>query len=90
VEPGLYYPQTKGFNGSLIITLSNGFEVEIPNHELSNPLRGIDANGARVLQPNITEVNIFSEDAPLNTATLGKVYLSQVSYYILFSIRKVH
>jgi hypothetical protein len=87
VEPGLYYPQTKGFNGSLIITLSNGFEVEIPNNELSNPLRGINTNGARVLQPNITEVNIFSQNAPLNTAVLGKVFLSQVNYYILLSIR---
>jgi hypothetical protein len=89
VEPGLYYPQTKGFNGSLIIKLSSGFEVEIPNYELAHPLRGIDTNGVRVLQPNITEVNIFSENAPLDTATIGKVYLSQVNYYILLSIRYI-
>jgi hypothetical protein len=88
VEPGLYYPQTKGFNGSLIFTLNNGFIVEIPNEELANPLRGIDLNGARRLQPNITEVNIFSLGDPLNTAVLGKVFLSQVSYlYSFVSIR---
>jgi len=69
-----------GFNASLIIQLSNGFEVEIPNYELSNPLRGIDVNGARMLNPNITQVNIFSEKAPLDTATLPKIFLSQVSY----------
>jgi hypothetical protein len=80
VEPGLYYPQMKGFNGSLIFTLNNGFVVEISNEELANPLRGIDPNGARRLQPNITEVNIFSQGDPLNTAVLGKVFLSQVSY----------
>jgi hypothetical protein len=78
-EPGLNYPQMTGFNGSLIFTLNDGYEVEIPNDELSNPLRGIDTNGARVLQPNITEVGIFYQEAPLNTAVVGKVFLSQVS-----------
>jgi hypothetical protein len=82
-EPGLYYPQTKGFNGSLIITLSTGLKVEIPNEEMTNPLRTIDVDGARVLQSNITEVNIFDQEAPLNTATLGKTFLSQVSYYLI-------
>ena len=89
VEPGLYYPQAEGFNGSLIFTFSNGFTAEIPNDELSNPLRGIDTNGARILQPNISEVNIFYQEAPLGTATIGKVFLSQVSCYILLSIRYV-
>jgi hypothetical protein len=89
VEPGLYYPQIDNFNGSLIVTLSNGFEVEIPNDELSGTLRGIDTSGARVLQSNITEIKIFYENAPLSTAVLGKVFLSQVSYYIPFSIWSV-
>ena len=83
-EPGLYYPQMKGFNGSLIFTLNNGFVVEIPNEELANPLRGIDRNGARVLQPNITEVSIFFQAGRLNTAVLGKAFLSQVSYFYTF------
>lgn len=92
VEPGLYYPQMVGFNGSLIFTLDDGFdgyEVEIPNDELSNLLRGINTNGARVLQSSITEVNNFYQDAPLSTAVLGKVFLSQVSYYIFLPIRYV-
>lgn len=89
-EPGLNYPQMTGFNGSLIFTLDDGYEVEIPNDELSNPLRGIDTNGARVLQPNITEVGIFYQEAPLNTAVLGKVFLSQVSCHAFaYSVRAI-
>jgi hypothetical protein len=62
-------------------------KVEIPNHELSGPLRGININGARVLEPNITEVKIFSEAAQLDTAVLGKVFLSQVNYYKPLSVQ---
>jgi hypothetical protein len=79
VEPGLYYTYPNRFNGSLIFTLNGGLEVEIPNEELSTPLRGLDQNGKRVLQPNITEVNIFHKEAPAHTAAmLGKIFLSQV------------
>jgi hypothetical protein len=77
IEPGLFYPADVGFNGSLIFSLNNGLEVEIPNWELQHPLKGIDPSGAIVTQSNITEVNIFSQSAPLNTAVLGKVFLSQ-------------
>lgn len=63
-----------------MITLSNGFEVGVPNHELRHPLRGIAENGSRVLSDNITEVNIYNTRAPLHTAVLGKVFLSQVSH----------
>lgn len=78
-EPGLLYPTTTGFNASLLITLNNGFEVEIPNHELQHPLRGIAPNGSRVLgDRNITEVNIYHRPAPLEAAVLGKVFLTRV------------
>jgi hypothetical protein len=77
VEPGIYY--NTGFNGSLVFTLAGGFEVEIPSYELAGPLRGIDQTGKRVLQSNVTMVNIFESSNPLTTATLGKVFLSQVS-----------
>lgn len=78
-EPGLLYPSTTGFNGSLLITLNNGFEVEIPNDELQHPLRGIAPNGTRVLgDRNTTEVNIYWTAAPLQAAVLAKVFLSQV------------
>ena len=74
VEPGLNYDTP--FNGSLIFTL-DGLEVEIPAYEMAGPLRGIDQNGKRVLQENVTAVNIFHQNAPQDTASLGKVFLSQ-------------
>jgi hypothetical protein len=77
VEPGLNYPTD--FNGSLLFTLQGGLEVEIPSYEMAGPLRGIDRNGRRVLHEDITTVNIFNEYVPENTATLGKVFLSQES-----------
>lgn len=78
-EPGLLYPSSTGFNGSLLISLNNDLEVEIPNAELQHPLRGIAANGTRVLNDNnITEVNVYFNSAPLQAAVLGKVFLSQV------------
>src|SRR5882724_9776276 len=77
VEPGLNY--NTPFNGSLIFTLLDGLEVEIPSYEMAGPLRGIDTNGQRVLSNNITTVNIFDHKAPQDTASLGKVFLSQVS-----------
>lgn len=77
MEPGLYY--NTSFNGSLIFTLADGLEVEIPAYEMAGPLRGIDSSGQRVLQNNVTSVNIFNQNAPENTASLGKVFLSQES-----------
>jgi hypothetical protein len=76
-EPGLKYPATSGFNGSLKYVLSDGFTVEIPNSELQHPLRGLDKNGKYTLQPNITEVNVYEQ--PLGAWVLGKVFLSRVS-----------
>ena len=78
VEPGLYY--NSEFNGTLKFSLQGGLEVEIPSEELAWPVRGLDINGKKVFQDNITVVNIFNETAPENTATLGKVFLSQVCF----------
>jgi hypothetical protein len=75
-EPGLMYPSKTGFNGSLRYVLENGFTVEIPNSELQHPLRGLDGNGSHLLQPNVTEVNIYGE--PLGAWVLGKMFLSRV------------
>jgi hypothetical protein len=77
VEPGIYY--NTSFNGSLVVTLAGGLEVEIPSYELAGPLRGIDQTGKRVLQSDVTMVNIFYQSEPLGTASLGKVFLSQAS-----------
>lgn len=59
-----------------MILLNNDLEVEIPNYELQHPLSGIAANGTRISNQNITEVNIYHEPAPLQAAVLGKVFLS--------------
>jgi hypothetical protein len=78
------YPSTNRFNGSLIITIDGGklgpLNLTIPNQEMSNPLRGINTNGERVVQPNVTEASVFFENAPLDTMVIGKVGLSQVSF----------
>jgi len=78
VEPGLAYPSSVGFNGSLKFTLDYDFVVEIPNEELVHPLRGINRNGTLAVMPNVTEVNIFYQDALLDTAVLGRAFLSKV------------
>jgi hypothetical protein len=78
VERGLFY--NSGFNGTLKFSLKNGPVIEIPNEELAQPLRGIDPTGQRVLQSDVTVVNIFDQVAPEGTAVLGKAFLSQACF----------
>ena len=78
VERGLYY--NTSFNGTLKFSLKDGPVIEIPDYELAQPLRGIGPNGVRVLESNITAVNIFYQDAPEGTAVLSKVFLSQARF----------
>jgi hypothetical protein len=78
VEPGLYY--SSSFNGTLKFTLKNGLVIEVPNEELSQPLRSLDPSGKKVLQSNVTVVNIFDQEAPEGTAVLGKAFLSQARF----------
>ncbi|CAG8681214.1 10840_t:CDS:2, partial [Acaulospora colombiana] len=78
VEPGITYPSDIGFNGSLKFTLDNDFVVEIPNEELVHPLRGIARDGTKTLMTNTTEINVFRDVALLDTAVLGKAFLSRV------------
>jgi hypothetical protein len=80
VEEGLYYVN---FQGSLTFSLQGGLEVVIPTEELAWPVRGLDSIGKKVLQNNITVVNIFSDSAPEDTASLGKVLLSQARLTLL-------
>ena len=80
VEPGLYY--NSSFDGSLIFTLSDGLEIEIPTEGLAGPVRGIDKSGNRVLQNNITVVNIL-ENIVDDTASLGKVFLPKACSTLL-------
>jgi hypothetical protein len=85
-EPGLIYPyfanSTGMFNGSLVITLDNGFSVEIPTEELYNPVRGIAKDGSRVVNRNFTELAVYQDEAPEDAAVLGKVFLSRVYLYV--------
>jgi hypothetical protein len=78
VEPGINYGLNQSLNGTLTFTLDGGLTVEIPSYELGGPLRGINQDGKRVLQRNVTTVNIFGDPAFGGTATLGKIFLSQV------------
>jgi hypothetical protein len=78
VERGLLYDSS--FNGTLIFSLKDGPTIEIPNEELSQPLRGIDLTGRRILQNNVTVVNIFDQEAPEGTCVLSKAFLSQVCF----------
>jgi hypothetical protein len=72
VEHGLLY--NSNFNGTLIFSLKDGPVIEIPNEGLSQPLRGIDVTGRRILQSNVTVVNIFDQDAPEGTCVLSKPF----------------
>ncbi|PVF91007.1 hypothetical protein CPB86DRAFT_820853 [Serendipita vermifera] len=85
VEPGLTYPSSVGFNGSLKFTIDYDFVVEIPNEELAHPLQGISPSGERVVMSNTTEVNIFRKVAFLDTAVLGRAFLSSV--YLMVEYR---
>ena len=80
IEAGLYYNASLNLSPTLIFSLNGGLEVEIPADDLVGPVRGLNKSGARVLQNNITVVNIFNESAPEGTATLGKSFLSQVRF----------
>jgi hypothetical protein len=60
--------------------VQNGPVIDIPNEKLSQPARGIDPTGKRILQNNVTVVNIFNQEAPEGRAVLGKVFLSQACF----------
>ncbi|KAF2827959.1 hypothetical protein CC86DRAFT_404991 [Ophiobolus disseminans] len=75
-EPGLMYPSTASFNGSLKFVFDDGFTVIIPNSELQRPLRGLDKQGSVALHPNITEVNVYNDS--FAAWVLERVFLSQV------------
>ena len=83
VEPGLTF--NSSFNGTLRFTLKNGPVVEIPNEELAQQLRGIDQTGKRVLQNNVTVVNIFNETAPEGTAVLGESFSKPSKFHLVNS-----
>jgi hypothetical protein len=78
LERGLLY--NTSFNGTLKFSLKDGPVIEIPTEELAQPLRGLDPNGMKVLDSNITSVNIFYEEAPEGTAVLSKAFLSQARF----------
>ena len=78
VEPGLYYDAT--FNASLVFQLEGGPTVEIPSYELVQHPRGLDPDGNIVVQSNVTMANVFYQNAPFETATLGKIFLSQACF----------
>jgi hypothetical protein len=72
------YPASAGpISASLQITLDNGLSVDIPPYELVRPLRGLDTNGALIVDTNFNEVQIYGQAAPEYGPVLGKVFLSK-------------
>lgn len=92
LEPGLIYPNlansTGSFNGSLVMTLNGNFTVEIPHYELQRPLRGLAANGSRILNDSFTELQIYQTPVPEDASVLGKVFLSMVYLYVDYDARE--
>ncbi|KAL2136888.1 hypothetical protein VTI74DRAFT_614 [Chaetomium olivicolor] len=84
LEPGLVYPRSaaSAFNGSMRLTLKDGFTVDIPVHEMQRPLRGLDSNGQVVVDNDYTEIQIYGKEAPGLAPVLGKTFLSQVYLYV--------
>jgi hypothetical protein len=85
LEPGLVYPRSAAaaFNGSMRITLKGGLVVDIPVHEMQRPLRGLNSDGKPVLDPELTELQIYGREAPVFAPVLGKAFLSQVSHFLM-------
>jgi hypothetical protein len=82
-EPGLLVPNNITFDGSFAFRITSGnesFSVNIPNKELYGPVTGIASDGSitSLTNASISEIGIYSTAAPLNTAVLSRIFLSQV------------
>ena len=60
------------------VTLEGGLTVNIPSHELLRPLRGLDSQGQPAVDPNFSELAVYSSEAVEDSSVLGKVLLSQL------------
>ena len=71
------------FTGDLIMTMSSGLQITIPNHELIKPYVVIDANGLEVIQNSTTErlTAFYSLGSGYTCGVLGRAFLS--SAYIM-------
>ncbi|KAK4652735.1 hypothetical protein QC762_500605 [Podospora pseudocomata] len=91
LEPGLVYRRSSGeFNAALRFTINDKMTVEVPFHELQRPLRGLDSNGAAVLNTSYNELQIFGDPAPGNAPVLGKAFLSQVYLFVDYDAGKFY
>ncbi|KAK0624929.1 hypothetical protein B0T17DRAFT_462990, partial [Bombardia bombarda] len=83
LEPGIVYPSSAGqFNATLRFTINNGLTVDIPSYEFQRPLRGLDANGSVVLDPDYNELQIYGSPAPEDGPVVGKAFLSQLYLFV--------
>ncbi|KAK4176682.1 hypothetical protein QBC36DRAFT_238415 [Triangularia setosa] len=91
LEPGLVYRRQSGeFNAALRFTINDKMTVEVPYHELQRPLRGLDDNGAAVLDTSYNELQIFGDPAPGNAPVLGNAFLSQVYLFVDYDAGKFY
>jgi hypothetical protein len=61
--------------GMLVLDLCDALEDSIL---AVRPLRGLDDDGAPVVNTSLTEVQVFTKEGPGQGPVLGKVFLSQV------------
>jgi hypothetical protein len=79
LEPGIVYRKDEAdFNATLRFTINYNQTVEVPFYEVQRSLRGLDPNGAVVVDPDYNELQIFGTPADGDAVVLGKAFLSQV------------
>ncbi|KAK0649778.1 hypothetical protein B0T16DRAFT_324696 [Cercophora newfieldiana] len=79
LEPGIVYRKDAAdFNATLRFTINYNQTVEVPFHEVQRSLRGLDKNGAVIVDPDYNELQIYGTPAEGDAAVLGKAFLSQV------------
>ena len=69
------------------ITLDGGHKFTIPTEELLAPLRGLNTNGAPVINNNFSEIAVYRDPGVELAPVLGRAFLNQASRYISCSPR---
>ncbi|KAK4446256.1 hypothetical protein QBC34DRAFT_150854 [Podospora aff. communis PSN243] len=91
LEPGIVYRKdTADFNATLRFTINYNQTVEVPFYEVQRSLRGLDANGAVVVDPDYNELQIYGTPADGDAAVLGKAFLSQLYLYVNYESMSFH
>jgi hypothetical protein len=91
LEPGIVYRKdTTDFNATLRFTINYNQTIEVPFYEVQRSLRGLDANGVVVVDPDYNELQIYGTPADGDAAVLGKAFLSQLYLYVNYESMSFH